>query len=91
MDPTGSTTEIPAACSEPRASFTNSYRMSLDRHMQVVIGNEDWDKSPRSSSVLSLRNVTHGLTLYNNIFENIAAETGAGLFVHNFKNTESNP
>ena len=56
--------------------------------MQVVIGHEDWTKTPRTSSVLSVRNVTHGLTVYNNTFKNNAAETGTGLFVHNFENTE---
>ncbi len=79
--------EISAICSAPRASFGSEYQMSLDRHMQVVIGHEDWDKKPRSSSVLSIRNVTQGLVVYNNIFESNAAETGTALFVHNFKNT----
>ncbi len=75
-------------CSAPRASFGSLYKLSLDRHIQVVIGNENWDKKPRSSSALSIRNVTHGLNLYANVFESNAAETGSGLFIHGFRNTQ---
>jgi len=83
-----SSNEDVAICAAPRATFGADYRLSLDRHMQLVIGNENWDYSPRSSSVLSIRNVTEGLTIYNNVFKENAAETGTALFVHNFKNTQ---
>lgn len=42
-----------------------------------------------TGSAINMRNVKKTVTLYNNEFKNILADTGTGFFIHNLDDPES--
>lgn len=85
-----STTSAYTCSSEDSVTISN-YPHSIDKIIQATIGSEIPDSSsyPSTSSIIQIRELTQGLTIYNNKFTNNVGDTGTNLFLHNFENTES--
>lgn len=66
---------------------SSPYKVDIDRHIDAYI-----ESSINSTgSVFNIRNVTQGLTFYNNTFDSIIGMTGSALYLAGFNNTLSMP